>query len=115
MVNGLSPCTLEALVADEQRHDSTPGYTVRRYRRAISPIIYPLSMVKIYKTETVVSVAEVEAPTPEKALKFARASEGMPSEPVYAETERRNMRLSLSSEIGKRTQGDDKPLTPTAL
>jgi hypothetical protein len=34
---------------------------------------------------------------------------------VYAETERRNMRLSLSSEIGKRTQGDDKPLTPTAL
>lgn len=58
--------------------------------------------VKVYRSETVVSVAEIEAPTEDAALKFARAAEGMPNPPEYKEIERRGVRLSLSEDIGTR-------------
>lgn len=61
--------------------------------------------VKVYKSQTVISVAEVEVAgnaTDESALKYARAAEGMPNAPEYTEVDRRGTRLSLSEEIGKR-------------
>lgn len=59
---------------------------------------------KVYKHETVTSVAEIEAPSEEQALKFARVSEGMPGAPEYSEMSRRNPRLSASPEVTRETK-----------
>lgn len=64
--------------------------------------------VKVYKSETVVSVTEIEAQTDEQALKYARVSEGMPNSPEYKEVERRGVRFSLSPDIGTRQPKDKK-------
>lgn len=53
-------------------------------------------MVKIYKTETVVSVAEIDSPTPEQALKYAKAVEGMQHAPGYLVIGTRSTRFSLN-------------------
>jgi hypothetical protein len=68
-----------------------------------------MTMQKVYKTETVVSVTEIDAPTPEQALKFVRASEGMPSAPTFTEMERRSARFGLDPEIGKKKDSSESP------
>lgn len=71
-------------------------------------------MVKVYRTETVVSVAEVEALSDQQALKVARATEGLQSMPQYQEIERRSVRLSLSIERAPRApKGDEANPQPT--
>jgi hypothetical protein len=51
----------------------------------------------IYRHETVTSVTEIEAESPEQALKYARVADGMPNGPEFGEYERRNKRYSLES------------------
>ena len=62
---------------------------------------------KVYKHETVTSVAEIEAADEQQAIRIARATEGSPQAPQYTESERRNARLSLSAEprAGKTKEG----------
>lgn len=73
-------------------------------------IFFSLSfMVKVYRRETVISEAEVDAPTPEQALRFVRASVGMPHMPEFTVTERRDNGFSLSPDIGKRKEKVDGP------
>ena len=67
------------------------------------PFYLLFMLVKIYKHETILSVAEVEAPTEAQAIRYARAAVGMDDEPKYQEQFRRNPRLSLSGEKEKGT------------
>lgn len=70
-------------------------------------------MVTIYRRETVISKAEVDAQTPEQALKFVRASVGMSHFPKFTETERRDGGYSLSPDIGKRKgTAEEVPVRP---
>lgn len=59
-------------------------------------------MVTVYRSETVISKTEIDAPTPEQALKVARALEGMSTQPEYTEIKRQGLRISLSEDIGTR-------------
>lgn len=70
-------------------------------------------MVKVYRRETVISEAEIDAQTPEQALKFVRASVGMSHFPEFKETERRDGGYSLSPDIRKRKgKEDEAPVDP---
>lgn len=64
---------------------------------------------KVYKHETVISAAEVEASSQEQALRYARVTVGMPTEPQYVEVERRNPRLSMSAERPKEAKEAKEP------
>lgn len=66
-------------------------------------------MVKVYRRETVISEAEIDAPTPEQAIRFVRAAVGMSHMPEFKEVERRDNGFSLSSDIGKRKEKDVTP------
>lgn len=64
-------------------------------------------LVKIYKHETVTSVAEVEAPSEAQALRYARASQGMANGPEFKETSRSNPRISLKETTKKDTSDNE--------
>jgi hypothetical protein len=61
-------------------------------------------LVKIYKHETITSVAEIEAPSEEQALRFVRASVGMPNGPAFTELSRSNARVSLRETTEKQAK-----------
>ena len=69
--------------------------------------------MKVYRRETVISEAEIDAQTPEQALKFVRASVGMSHFPTFTETSRRDNGFSLSPDIGKRKAKEDEGPTPS--
>lgn len=69
-------------------------------------------MVKVYRMETVVSEAEIDAQTPEQTLKFVRASIGMSHFPEFKEMDRRDRGFSLSADIGKRKAKEDEGPMP---
>lgn len=65
--------------------------------------------VKVYKRETVISVAEVEVASEAQAVKYVRAVEGTPSAVQFSEQTRNTTGISLSPEIGKRAAKTDTP------
>lgn len=67
-----------------------------------------MALIEVFKSETVISSALIEAPSPEQALKYARVVSGMPNEPQYTEVSRRSPRLSLSPDINKREKSAEE-------
>lgn len=65
-------------------------------------------MVKVYRRETVVSECEVDAQTPEQALRFVRASVGTSHFPQeWKPVSTRDGGYSLSADIGKRSKKEE--------
>lgn len=62
-------------------------------------------LVKVYKHETVTSVAEIEAPSEKQALQYARVTNGMGNAPEFSELTRTNPRISLKEVMTHEKKG----------
>lgn len=65
-------------------------------------------LVKVYKRETVISVAEVEVASESQAVKYVRAVEGTLASPSFTEQSRKVTAISLRADVGQKKE-DEAP------